>query len=96
MPPARQALGYGPFVAETPSPTPLARKLALAEGHRLVLVHAPRRWTVPDLPAGVTVSRRRGSRADVAVAFYATRVALEREVAALAETVPPTSSLWLA
>ena len=39
------------------SGTPLARKLGLKPGHRVVLVAAPAGWTIPDLPDGVELER---------------------------------------
>ena len=40
------------------SGTPLARKLGVKPGHRVLLIRAPVGWTIPDLPPDVTVTRR--------------------------------------
>ena len=37
--------------------TPLAKKLGVKQGHRLLLANAPDGWTVPGLPPDVTVTR---------------------------------------
>jgi hypothetical protein len=79
-----------------PSPTPLATKLGLRDGHRLALVHAPRGWSVPDLPDGVRVARRRPARANVVVAFFGRSADLRAEVEALSAVVAPGGALWLA
>ena len=61
-----------------------------------MLVHAPAGWSVDGLPNDVSVLRRRTSRADVAVAFFARAGDLEREVAALSTSIVPHGALWLA
>jgi hypothetical protein len=78
------------------STTPLATKLGLKQRHRLVLVHAPAGWTVGELPADVRVLRRRAGHADVLIAFFHERDALEREVATLAESIESDGALWVA
>ena len=78
------------------STTPLATKLGLKQHHRLVLVHAPAGWTVGELPVDVRVLRRRTGLADVLIAFFHERDALEREVATLAESIESDGALWLA
>jgi hypothetical protein len=76
--------------------TPLARKLGVKEGHRLGLFHAPADWEIERLPAGVRISRDKGSEADVVVAFFHDLGSLQREVARLARTIVPDGALWLA
>ena len=78
------------------SSTPLARKLGLKPGNRLVLVHAPASWSVEGLPQHVSVVRRRSPRADVLIAFFARLSDLEREVTVLSASIVPDGSLWLA
>ncbi len=78
------------------SSTPLATKLGLKPGHRLVLVHAPSGWSVEGLPNDVSVLRRRTPLADVAVAFFSQAADLKREVGALSTSIVPDGALWLA
>ena len=91
------------------SGTPLAKKLGVQQGHRLLLTNAPDGWTIPGLPPDVTV-RRGGAAApgtaggaataaadaDVIVAFARSRGQLERDLAGLVPGLPATSSLWIA
>ncbi len=85
------------------SGTPLARKLGVKPGHRVLLRHAPAAWTIPDLPAEVNVTRRAAPApagaciaADIVVVFCRSRLRLERDVADLTSRLPATSSLWVA
>lgn len=77
------------------SATPLAKKLGVKEGTALSLVHAPA-GVIGDLPSGVSVKRRTGSRCDVAVAFFCKEASLHREIAALGEMIFPDGGLWIA
>jgi hypothetical protein len=91
-----QAAGY--------SGTPLATKLGIKDGGMLALVDAPKAWSVPDLPDGVTVargtaeSRRRGNGlAAVDVALVFCRAAVEvAAVASLVGSLAAGSALWVA
>jgi hypothetical protein len=85
------------------SGTPLAKKLGIKDGGVLALVDAPPKWSVPDLPDGVTVARetaesRRGTglgEVDVTLVFC--RAAAD--VAAVPSLVPSLavrSALWVA
>jgi hypothetical protein len=87
------------------SGTPLAKKLGVRQGHRLLLANAPEGWTIPGLPPGVTVSTSltRGTRpapgavaADVIVVFSRSRQQLERDLPGITAGLPATSSLWIA
>ncbi len=90
------------------SGTPLAKKLGVKPGHRIVLVRRPRDWSVPDLPADVAVvdvpvvgvtgsaAQVAGVDAAVVVAFHQDRAGLEREVPGLVAALAPTSALWIA
>ncbi len=63
---------------------PLAQKLGLKEGHKLLLVGAPANWYVPDLPDAVEIRRRPGAlragdlKADIMIAFYEQRRPVHR------------------
>ncbi len=85
------------------SGTPLAKKLGIKDGGVLALLDAPPAWSVPDLPDGVTVSRkaaepRRGTGlgdVDVALVFCRTAADLAA-VPSLAESLPTRGALWVA
>jgi hypothetical protein len=77
------------------SGTPLAQKLGIKEGSTLALLDEPP-GTVAPLPTGVTVKRQARGSADVAVAFFTDRAALERRVGALSKMIVPDGGLWVA
>ncbi|MFD8500484.1 DUF3052 domain-containing protein [Amycolatopsis sp. NPDC059657] len=76
------------------SGTPLAKKLGIKAEHRLVLLHAPSGWEVPELPGGVRVLRR-GMAGDVIVAFYRSRRELVADSAKFT-SLAPGCALWIA
>jgi hypothetical protein len=81
------------------SGTPLPRKLGIKPGARLGLIGAPEGFdsTLGSLPDGVTVRRRvGGSPADVIVAFFSRRSALERRLPGLRSALDPAGGLWIA
>lgn len=79
------------------SGTPLARKLGVKKGQRLVLFGAPDGWDIEGLPDDVRVSRNRTVKvADVVVAFFRDLATLQLEVPLLARAVGPAGALWLA
>lgn len=79
------------------SGTPLARKLGIAAGARVLFDNAPPAFAVPELPAGVVPHRRAGRGPyDVVVAFCP---ALERLVLRWPVLHPLTTTagaLWIA
>jgi hypothetical protein len=87
-----QAAGY--------SGTPLAKKLGIKDGGELALVDAPPSWSVPELPDGVKVARRRRRRtvlADVDVALVFCRTAADLAVVpSLVGALPTRAALWVA
>ncbi|KJE23020.1 hypothetical protein FF36_02620 [Frankia torreyi] len=90
------------------SGTPLARKLGVKAGHRLVILAAPPGWAVPELPEGVEPEHLAGLPADgtdgtdglaaidVCVAFCRREVDVHAAVAAFAEAIRPAGALWIA
>jgi hypothetical protein len=84
------------------SGTPLARKLGIAPGRRVLLVGAPPGFeadALGALPDGVDVVRGDAAGeglADVIVAFCAERARLERLVPALRAHMRPAAGLWIA
>jgi hypothetical protein len=78
------------------SSAPLVGKIGVKAGHRLALVHAPRGWSIDQLPADVDVRTRVPARADVVVAFFRRLADLQRECPRLAQVIVPDGALWLA
>jgi hypothetical protein len=79
------------------SGTPLARKLGIAPGHRVLLDGAPAGFAL-DLPDGV-VLHRRASRAqpfDVVLCFCASYDRLARRWPVLHGLTTPAGALWIA
>ncbi|MCK9897726.1 DUF3052 domain-containing protein [Frankia sp. AgB32] len=88
------------------SGTPLARKLGIRPGHRLVLAAAPPGWGIPGLPEDVDAENVSGPLAagltkglgavDVAVAFCRVPADVDAAVDMFAEAIRPAGGLWLA
>jgi hypothetical protein len=81
------------------SGTPLARKIGLKPGHRLVLDAPPPGWTVPDPPDGVEVSTSRptdGVQVDVCIAFCRERADIPNVLTAFMPAIRPAGALWIA
>jgi hypothetical protein len=79
------------------SGTPLARKLGIREGDRLVILADPGHaleLLVP-LPPGVEIGREAGP-ADVVLRFMTDRAELVESLPALGETIFPDGSCWIA
>jgi hypothetical protein len=81
------------------SGTALAKKLGIKDGAVLALLDAPASWSVPDLPAGVSVRQASAAghlaEVDVAVAFCRTAADV-RAVRSLVDSLAPQSALWVA
>ncbi len=78
---------------------PLARKLGVKPGHRVLLRHAPAGWAIPGLPPDVITTRRAARSADpadITVVFCRSRRQLERELAELTSDLAAMASLWIA
>ncbi len=78
------------------SGTPPAKKLGVKEGAVLVLAGAPEGWSLPDLPAGVTVKPSSRARFDVAVVFVRSAAELRRKAGSIARTTPDEGAVWMA
>jgi hypothetical protein len=79
------------------SGTPLAAKLGIKSGHRVMLIGVPRDWSIEDLPEEVHLIRRRSSPpANVVVAFVESAASLERRVDVLSTTITTDGALWIA
>ena len=79
------------------SGTPLARKLGIAAGSRVVAVQAPdgyQDWLAP-LPDGVRFGARVSSDVDVVHVFVDRRTVLEAQLASLRGKLAPAAALWV-
>jgi hypothetical protein len=79
------------------SGTPLAHKLGIKAGHRVVLLAAPEQFaaTLEPLPPIKLASSLRGS-ADIVVLFCRARAVLEDRIAAIHDKLTPAGGLWVA
>ena len=75
--------------------TPLAQKLGIRDGSTVALLREPA-GTIGAVPEGVTLKRQAGGTADVVVAFFTDRPALERRIGALSRMIFPDGGLWVA
>lgn len=82
------------------SGTPLAQKLGVKEGQTVLLIDAPGRWVIPELPDAVEVHRSAEPVADpeaaVIVAFYRTAADLGDTAPGIARGLAPAAALWVA
>ena len=77
------------------SGTPLAKKLGIKPGHRVLLLGAPDGFA-PELPDGVQVVRQARGKADVIVSFHTERRDYERRLPQLRACMEPAAGLWIA
>lgn len=79
------------------SGTPLAKKLGIAAGARVLLLDAPEdlvQWLAP-LPEGVDFVTTADRTTDIAHAFVKSRAQLARRLAALRRQLRPDAALWI-
>lgn len=79
------------------SGTPLAKKLGIGDGTRVVAMSAPREyrsWLAP-LPARVKFESAVGAGTDVVHLFVERRAVMAKELAALRKTVRSDATVWL-
>jgi hypothetical protein len=81
----------------------MAKKLGIKPGSMLVVVRAPDRWSVADLPDGVEVLRLTGpppvdssGALPVVIAFFRAASEIESSIDALGSSIFPTGALWVA
>lgn len=77
------------------SGTPLAKKLGLKPGHTFVILGAPEGFSVPDLPADVSIATRLPSRADVVLFFTKERAKLAAKLPTLQSAIHPDGAAWI-
>jgi hypothetical protein len=78
------------------SGTPLAKKLGIKPGNRVLVLGAPAGFAIPELPDGVKVGTRAAGKADVIVSFHVERRDYERRLPKLRECMEPAAGLWIA
>jgi hypothetical protein len=79
------------------SGTPLAKKLGIAAGSRVRLLHAPPEladWLAP-LPDGVVFERALSDKTDLVHLFAMREADLARELATLRERLRPDAAVWV-
>jgi hypothetical protein len=79
------------------SGTPLARKLGIAAGSRVVTVKAPdgyRDWLAP-LPEGVRFEARVSAAVDVVHVFADRRAELKKQLDGLRGRIAPAAAVWV-
>lgn len=79
------------------SGTPLARKLGIAAGMRVLTADAPDDYAalLAPLPDGVNFEIRTGPKIDLAHVFVTQRDALQRQLQALRTKLRPDAVLWI-
>jgi hypothetical protein len=84
-----QAAGY--------SGTPLAKKLGIKAGGKVLLIDAPStlKQLLAPLPEGVTFVKQAGARVDVAHIFATERAALAAQLAQMRGALRADASLWI-
>jgi hypothetical protein len=79
------------------SPKPLAGKLGIKPGHRVLIRNAPKGYdrTLGALPAGVTLVKRLAKELDVIQAFVDAPAAVAPEIATLKPCLAKSGMLWM-
>jgi hypothetical protein len=78
------------------SATPLAKKLGIREGSRVLVAGAPEGFDLGPLPTGVERLGRAGAGMDVVVLFVTKASELRKRFDPLAATLDPAGRLWIA
>jgi hypothetical protein len=78
------------------SGTPLATKLGVREGSRVVVLAPPDGFSLGSLPAGVESARSARGRLDVILLFADRASQLRRRFASLSKALEPDGRLWVA
>ena len=78
------------------SGTPLAAKLGIRAGSRVLVVWPPPEFSLGRLPTGVELLGRARTGLDVAVLFVTREAELRRRFPALAAKLDPAGRLWVA
>jgi hypothetical protein len=89
--PSRPPAGHRDYSA-----TPLARKLGIREGSRVLVVGAPSGFSLGALPTGTSFARSARGPLDVVLVFTATLADLRRRFPAAVRALDPAGRLWVA
>lgn len=79
------------------SGTPLAKKLGIKDGTRLLPVHAPKEYAswLGTLPTAASLVSRVGPSVDIVHVFAIRRAALERDLKRFRRALRPDAALWV-
>ena len=89
--PSRPSAGHRDYSA-----TPLARKLGIREGSRVLVVGAPSGFSLGPVPAGASFARSARGPLDVVLLFTTTLADLRRRFPAAVRALDPAGRLWVA
>ena len=83
------------------SAKPLWSKLGFKPDTEVVLIGAPRDWSIPGAPAQLRLAREAGdvrasARAESVIAFVPALAALRKQLPRIAERIFPEGALWIA
>ena len=78
------------------SATPLARKLGIREGSRVLVVGAPSGFSLGPVPTGASFARSARGPLDVVLLFTTTLSDLRRRFPAAVRALDPAGRLWVA
>jgi hypothetical protein len=78
------------------SGTPLPKKLGIREGSRVLLVGAPRGFSLTPLPGGVELAERARGPIDVVLFFTTRRADLRKRFATFGRALDVAGRLWVA
>jgi hypothetical protein len=78
------------------SATPLARKLGIREGSRVLVVRPPSDFSLGPVPAGASFARSPRGPLDVVLLFTTTLADLRRRFPAAVRALDPAGRLWVA
>jgi hypothetical protein len=84
------------------SATPLPKKLGVRAGSSLLLLDAPRGWSVADLPDDVASSHESSADgigaepADIIIAFHSALEEMRRNLPLLGRRIFPAGAIWVA
>ena len=89
--PSRPSAGHQDYSA-----TPLARKLGIREGSRVLVVGAPSGFSLGPVPTGASFARSARGPLDVVLLFTTTLADLRRRFPAAVRALDPAGRLWVA
>jgi hypothetical protein len=91
VPPSGPSAGHRDYSA-----TPLARKLGIREGSRVLIVGAPSGFSLGPVPIGASFARSARGTLDVVLLFSRTLADLRRRFPTAVRALDPAGRLWVA